>query len=337
MRVSAANIQFILDHANEEELMEYYLGIPVQFKTPVLSPLRHDEYPSCTFYYAHNGRLYFRDNARKKQWDFLNILMVKTGLGYKDACRRVIYEFITNKKGKRPIIPYVKAETKLRIKSRNWKEEDRSYWEPFGISIRTLNLFRVKPIVGYWLNEVYVTVNERCYAYILGDFKYKLYFVDRPKGEVRFIQNAKGNTPMGLQHLPEYSDRIFQLHSFKCVMTAYEMGVPAYCMLNENALTPKEVITTIKTKCSKLYGVYDPDPTGVTMAILHKRKYRMEPLFCKPVKGFHREHYSELPSLAKDVSDSYKLDQGKSLLYSLNYLLDYESYANEVRREEFPY
>ena len=181
------DIRFLLRYLSEEALMEEYLGIPVQFSHLVRNPLRKDNNPTCGFQYD-GGRLYFKDfGTTEKRIDFLNVVQRRFRLGYKDACGKVYHDFLGRNSAPKEVekpVAQIRKDTELRIKTRSWTDGDRAYWKPFGISISTLTKYNVVPISHYWLNGNIFEVNERCYAYKFGNYKYKLYFVDRPKGIV---------------------------------------------------------------------------------------------------------------------------------------------------------
>ena len=45
----------ILDNVSQEQIIEYYLNVKVQYKKSFKSPLRTDENPTCTFKRTDNN------------------------------------------------------------------------------------------------------------------------------------------------------------------------------------------------------------------------------------------------------------------------------------------
>ena len=56
------NKKLILSKFTEEQIMEFYLHIPVK-KGLYRSPLRKDRHPTCSFYRNKSGTLLFKDFA----------------------------------------------------------------------------------------------------------------------------------------------------------------------------------------------------------------------------------------------------------------------------------
>ena len=100
---------------------------------------------------------------------------------------------ISNIKHQKPVIELVVRE---------WNNNDKAYWERFGVPLQFLNLNFIYPIDQYYINrkinpepKYYYNVDDPCYGYCLGQdrsgiYNIKLYFPNRTKGATKFISNC---------------------------------------------------------------------------------------------------------------------------------------------------
>ena len=224
--------QSVLSKVSQVTIMATYLNLSdkiVQYCIDsgelICSPLRDDNHPTCGFRYDNKGKLKFRDFAGyiwgdcfdivayvmtfiynkqydvSKKEDFIKILRHIT-FTFKDIFYgqekdinliNTINTAITNIKHSKPIIELV---------VRQWNEDDKKYWEQFGISLQYLNLHFVYPVEQYYINrkinpepKYYYKTTDSCYGYNLGKdrngiYSIKLYFPNRKHSSTRFITNC---------------------------------------------------------------------------------------------------------------------------------------------------
>lgn len=55
-----SGIESVLNRTTQESIMEHYLGVEVS-KARFCNPLRNDKSPGCSFFYSHEGMLFFKD------------------------------------------------------------------------------------------------------------------------------------------------------------------------------------------------------------------------------------------------------------------------------------
>lgn len=84
--------ELIYNKIREEEILEYYLGIPVK-KGLFKSPLRNDNSPTCAFYRARNGRIIFKDFSGAFSGDAISVVMEKFQCGYMRALQIIANDF----------------------------------------------------------------------------------------------------------------------------------------------------------------------------------------------------------------------------------------------------
>ena len=84
--------ELILSKFSEEQLMEYYLNIPVK-KGLVRSPLREDKRPTCSFFRNNKGTLMFKDFATGQCLDIFSIVQQIFRCNYFEALRIIANDF----------------------------------------------------------------------------------------------------------------------------------------------------------------------------------------------------------------------------------------------------
>ena len=160
---------YILSKVSQELIASTYLNIPIetvewciQTGRTICSPLREDEHPSFGFAYNNRGQLKARDFAGYfwgDVWDIIAyVLSTITGRELDVSnkhdfmfclkhCAYVFKNIIYGKdKDERVITDINKAvgiiKTKkniIEVSYRNWNNNDKNYWNKFGISLNFLN------------------------------------------------------------------------------------------------------------------------------------------------------------------------------------------------------
>lgn len=86
--------ELILKKVPEENIMEFYLGVPVK-KGLFRSPIRHDKTPTVSFYRSpKTGRLIYKDfGCVDHVGDFVSIVMLKFNCSYYQALQIIANDF----------------------------------------------------------------------------------------------------------------------------------------------------------------------------------------------------------------------------------------------------
>jgi len=309
--------EYIMDHLDQVQILEYYLGIRVQEKK-VRSPLRRDNNPSCSFRANGNGVIYFKDWAQGFTGDWIKIIQYKYGLTYQQALERCAEDFgliNTNtsvKIIKREYNP-IKIEPKesnIEIKIRKWDVYDREYWSQYGINRKTLNLYNVYPCEIVFYNKKIIYTRRKkdlAYAYRFGTGKYKIYMPQR--NAFKWLSNF--TSWQGLEQLSTGSLLIIT-KSMKDVMCLKQFGISACSPASEVVEPEPEVMEDLSTRYEHILSLMDFDYTGVRMSNLLFKKYGIQPLFLTDGK-FGSKNYG-----AKDISDYYQINGYDKTLLLIN-------------------
>ena len=149
----------------------------------------------------------------------------------------------------------------LKKTSRKWALHDVAFWEQYGISINTLEVFNVQPISYFHINNKIIKADK--YAYCFIEFKdgretYKIY---QPYSEkYKWLNSHNNSIWQGWSRLPEKEYDLIITKSLKDVMAIYEItGIPAVALQCENVLPKWHVFAELEQRFTTIYGFYDND------------------------------------------------------------------------------
>lgn len=300
--------EYILANLSQEQIMEYYLGVPITFGRKICSPLRKDNTPTCGFKYAPSGDLYFRDFSGHFAGNAFNIVQYIYQCTFNEALEIIAKDFGLrdgDTKVKRVEYNYEKIKeeqqgpAEIQVRIRKWNMQDKEYWSSFGISKDTLQKYNVFPVDVVWLNGKIVysdSATDPAYAYRFDANVYKIYYPMRRK--MRFISNT--NVVQGLKQLPSTGKFVVLTKSLKDVMCLDEFGIPAVALQSESAYPEEQFIKDLKDRFGKVFTFYDFDYAGIKMAAEIHRRYDIDAIFLTNGK-FNTVDYQ-----AKDWTDFVK-------------------------------
>lgn len=149
--------------------MEHYLGITPK-KGLFKSPLRNDNTATCSFI-RKNGSLMFKDFRGDFYGNFINVVMYKYNCDYYKALQIIANDFGIKKNNNlfknEKLIDYSntvleeKKTTIIQIEVQDFTKAELIWWESFGISLKTLQTFKVFSCKHVFLNGVYFTTANK--------------------------------------------------------------------------------------------------------------------------------------------------------------------------------
>lgn len=295
--------ELLLSKYSQETYFEHYLGIPVKkglFKSPII--IRSDANPTCSFYKDGKGNLKYKDFAGPS-FDFIGCVMYIFQCNYYHALRIIANDFgiieIKDIPKNPPKMEYTKTiltqttKSKIEVEIKEFSKKELDWWNSFGISLVTLNKFKVYSIKSVFLNGNYFTSSSESspiYGYYggtnsEGDELWRLYMPT--KRNYRFLSNWTSTMIQGAKQLPKEGEFIVITKSLKDVMSLYEFGITAIAPNSENLFLTEAQYEKIKRRFKSIYLLYDKDLPGVKSANKIRKKFKdLTVLLMPKVKDF---------------------------------------------------
>ena len=307
----------ILSKFSEEQIMEYYLNIPVK-KGLFRSPLRKDRQPTCSFYRNNSGTLIFKDFATGQHLNVFDVVQNICKCNYFEALRIIANDLnIVNDKtlhknhGKinlNPIRVKDKEVSKIQIEVQDFTDSELKWWGKYGITLDILKKFNVYSCKHVFLNSnLFATSQQHCpifgyYGGKIQDNKEKIelwrcYFPKRKN--YRFVTNWPSKKIQGFNQLPKKGKLLVITKSMKDCMCLYSCGISACAPNSENLFISDKVLEDLKQRFKYIVVLYDNDKPGqYNMAKIRKAHPEL-------IYTFIPKEYG-----SKDISDFYK-DHGR--------------------------
>lgn len=303
--------EVLLKYNSEETYMEHYLGIPVK-KGLFKSPLRRDNTPTCSFYRDSCGRLIFKDFRGDFYGNFIEVVKYKYGVSYPKALAIIANDFGIKqnpelKVNKSCIKEYSNnkleksEESIIKVKIKDFTEEELDWWRSYGITLNTLKKFFVFSCEIVFLNDQIYSYSSSTsfnfgYFYPSKDNNKQYWRVYYPQNrKYRFISNWNKTMIQGIHMMPKSGEFLVITKSMKDVMLCYELGIPAIAPNSENLFITDSQWDNIVIKFKHIFLLYDTDSAGVANSKRIKKKFPKIQVLLIPRK------YK-----AKDITDLYK-------------------------------
>lgn len=325
---SPLQVQEVLKRVSEGSLWRFYLGFDYELKRGFSSPLRiGDDNPSFNIYEDKRGRLMFKDfGGEALHGDIFDYLQKRDSLDLTEALVKVNVDFklglgkpeqqaYTGSKplSKRTMDTLEKFEDKLamqtaptiKVWTRDHSEADVLYWLQYGITIATLNYYKVHCLRRIEVNGrlVYTHSDDNpCYSYSFPSKHIKCYFPKATGEQFRFLGNANNYEDIQGYHQcnvkKDKNNKLLILtKSMKDVMCLRELGYEAMAIHGEGQYFYKDFIRHIKKYYPNIISMYDRDKTGVKGMKYLWTTYGISAVFIP--KALAKQGI-------KDISDMYK-------------------------------
>ena len=305
--------ELILSRFSEEQLMEYYLHIPVK-KGLFRSPLRRDKQPTCSFYRNKSGTLIFKDFATGQHLNIFDVVQSIFRCDYFESLRIIANDFgivrdnaLHKNPGKinlNPIKIKDKEISKIQIEVQEFTDSELKWWGKYGISKDILKRFNIYSCKHVFLNDqLFADSQQHCPIFGYYGKKYqglelwRCYFPKRTS--FRFITNWPSKKIQGYDQLPKKGKLLVITKSMKDSMCLYSCGITACAPNSENLFIPDKVLEDLKNRFENIVVLYDNDRPGLyNMAKIRKEHPELTYVFIPKRYG------------SKDISDFYK-DHGR--------------------------
>ena len=305
--------ELILSRFSEEQLMEYYLHLPVR-RGLFRSPLRRDKQPTCSFYRNNSGTLIFKDFATGQHLNVFGVVQEIFKCDYHEALRIIANDMgivrdreLHRNPGKineNPTRITDKEMSKIQVEVQDFTDLELKWWGKYGITLNILKKFNVYSCKHVFLNgNLLAKSQQHCPIFGYYGKKYqglelwRCYFPKRTS--FRFITNWPSKKIQGYDQLPKEGKLLVITKSMKDCMTLYSCGISAIAPNSENLFVSDNMLSELKSRFKYIVVFYDNDRPG-----LHN------------MARIRREHpelvYISIPKQygSKDISDFYK-DHGR--------------------------
>lgn len=305
--------KLILSRFSEEQIMEYYLHIPVK-KGLWRSPIRDDKNPTCSFYRNNSGTLIFKDFATGQHLNVFDVVQTIFKCNYFEALKIIANDLgIVNDKtlhknaGKinlNPIKIKDKEVSKIQIEMQEFTDNELKWWGKYGITPNILRYYHVYSCKHIFLNgNLFATSQQHCpifgyYGGKIQDNKEKIelwrcYFPKRKN--YRFITNWPSKKIQGYKQLPKKGKLLVITKSMKDCMCLHSCSINACAPNSENLFISDNVLEDLKQRFKYIVVLYDNDRPGrVNMAKIRRNHPELYYTFIPKEYG------------SKDISDFYK-------------------------------
>ena len=309
--------ELILSRFSEEQIMEYYLHIPIK-KGLFRSPLRRDREPTCSLYRNKSGTLIFKDFATGQHLNVFEIVQTMYNCKFYDALKIIANDFgiirdsnlprNPGKINKNPIKIEDKEMSKIQVEIQDFTELELKWWKRYGITKEILEHFNIYSCKYVFLNDQIIAKSQQ-HCPIFGYYGkryqgielWRCYFPKRTS--FRFVTNWPSKKIQGYDQLPSRGNLLVITKSMKDVACLYSMGVTAIAPNSETQFISDSVLNDLKERFKHIVVLFDNDYTGISFMSKIKKKYP-------------ELIYTWIPrSLgAKDISDYYKENGRKSTI-----------------------
>ena len=326
--------ELILSRFSEEQLMEYYLHIPVK-KGLFRSPLRRDKQPTCSFYRNKSGTLIFKDFATGQHLNVFDVVQSIFRCDYFEALRIIANDFgivrdnaLHKNPGKinlNPIKIKDKEISKIQIEIQEFTDNELKWWGRYGITRDILRRFDVYSCKHVFLNDqLFAESQQHCPIFGYYGKKYqglelwRCYFPKRTS--FRFITNWPSKKIQGYDQLPKKGKLLVITKSMKDSMCLYSCGITACAPNSENLFISDKVLEDLKSRFENIVVFYDNDRPGLyNMAKIRREHPELTYIFIPRRYG------------SKDISDFYK-DHGRK--ETLNLIKTFILWLKEHRQNQ---
>lgn len=315
--VVLATKEDIYSCVTELDLFKYYVSPFKQINRVFRSELRQDRNPSAAVKISKSGRATYVDFSLDKSYTPIDYVMEKYGLSYSQACRRIADDFNIYSSGKtldskskakiinHPSNLHPKLNTSIKIVSKPFSRQGLAYWKQYGITKNLLELFNVKELSCYFVNNKIVYPKQVTFAYDFGDYKYKIL---SPYNEnFKWISNTGINIIQGYHQIAKRGNLLFITKSYKDVIALRSIGAYAIAPQSETVPLNPKLIAYLKKRWKTIIIYYDNDPAGIESAKVIAEEFDLKYIH-HPLKE------------SKDPSDYIKdhgVDKYKQLLREL--------------------
>lgn len=290
------SLQDIISRVTEEEIFRKYCHPFEIIGERFLSELRIESNPSCRIYRSDNGSIRYKDFATGENYNCWGYIMAKYKCNYSESLNIVANDF--NIKSM-PILVKpeiivandhfkIKEKSIIEVVSQPFSFTDYDYWEQYGISVGTLQLYNVFAakytylIKGDNRYRFDYTKRKPRYVYIFND-AVKAYSPYGSKVE-KWMYSGDLKNIEGLDQLDESGDLLIITKSLKDVMVYHELDINAISLPSESSRLTINTLANLKASFKRIVINMDNDTQGVISTNKIVAEYGLESFYIDNTK-----------------------------------------------------
>lgn len=312
------NKKLILSKVTEEQIMYFYLKIPLDKKKLFCSPFRIDKSVTCSIFKSNNGTILFKDFATGETFNCFEVVKKLYNCNYYEALKIIANDFnivkdnaLLKHKGKlisKDLKIEDKETSKIQVEIQDFTDLELKWWSKFGITPEILKKYNVYSCKHVFLNDNLVAKSQQncpIFGYYGGTIKkdkeklelWRCYFPKRDN--YRFITNWPTKKIQGYNQLPKKGKLLVITKSMKDTMVLDSLNISSCSPNSETQFISDTVLQDLKQRFKYIVVLFDSDYTGISFMNKLKKKYP-ELLYTWIPRKYE----------AKDISDFYK-DHGR--------------------------
>jgi hypothetical protein len=323
---------FVLSKLSDQQIIEYYLNIKLQYSNLISSPFRRDRNPSFGIKYV-GDKFIAKDFSTNETFDCFSIVQKLYNCNFQEALKIISNDFrltdVTTNTNMMMLFnssDSIKSTVKkniITIEKQDYTQLDKDYWGQYQIDTDTLKLFDVYSCKYVWLNgslcRIYNYKNP-VYAYEFHQ-SYKIYCPLSQNKKTKWLFSGNKNDIEGYNYFKTScfinlsqkftsENMLIITKSLKDVMCLYKLGYQSISLQGETNLLSNKMYQELKELgIETIYSLYDNDKPGKQGTEYLKSYYQdIIPLFVPDEYG------------VKDISDfikTYGLNDAQVLIDSL--------------------
>ncbi len=265
--------EWLFSHIDSYQVFHHYVP-NLKIKQTISSPIRVDKTPSWRAFPC-DGVLLWKDFTTEETGDCVMLVMaMHPGITYNQALEKIANDLgvrVGQSAGTRVIGDHKRVEEQckpslIQVTARKvYTKADKEWWGQYMITPEDLENNGIKSITELWINrqKYHIDKNERVYAYMFPDEKYKIYMPERTKDQGRWLSNISQKYINGFSEL-NGDPKVLITKSLKDkILLSKIVPYPVLSVQNESGSGfTKEVVEKLSTK--EVIVNYDADDPGVT-------------------------------------------------------------------------
>ncbi len=244
------------------------------------------------FMHRSKGTVFFKDHGLDRIGTHWQFVMDLYGLDFREAVKKVKQDILgISSSGHQPIVarplnfkrpePPKNAEVQLTPGYRDWNDSDLAWYKSAGITLPTLNAFKVHAASYYDCRKedktFRITAKENSPMYSI-DFVSGRRKIYQPFADPRFkwTSNTKADDDVfGWHILPTKVKHLFLIGGNRDTMSFFEnIKLPCAALASESANIAPGILSTLRHIAEYVWVLYDNDKQGLKKAEQFKEEYK---------------------------------------------------------------